>query len=256
MKEAGEGALLVLPWRLYQDWTFTGARIVANPAVSFFSGREVLTANDAGLANVPPESVDPFFYYVDDVFDRNRLRGLGQALAPLGVRYVAWTDVADLADFQALDGQRRDFRRVYFSSDSAFALFENRYWRGDVMPLRRIQEGDPTTEPARGSALTVARLLPGWKQIPPERSRAVSVDERCNDGWRLGSARARCHLGAVAAFASPAETEPLWRPIAALQLLGYAISAVALVFVLLQIGRRRTARAGLSPDPRITQRVG
>jgi hypothetical protein len=255
MKRNGDGRLIVLPWKLYEDWTFTGARIVANPAVSFFSGREVLTANDAGFANVPPESVDPFFYYVRDLLDRNDWRGLGRALALLGVRYVASTEEADTEDFQRLDGQPGDFKRIYFSPDATLAIFENRYWRGDVLPLRRIVERDPPTEPAGGAAVPVVRRLPGWKRIPPERSAAVSVDKRCNDGWRLGSARARCHLGAVAAFETPLKTEPLWRSFAAIQLLGYGISAVTLVFVLLSISRSQTTRAGLSPGPRITQRV-
>jgi hypothetical protein len=254
MKKRGDGRLLVLPWRLYEDWTFTGARIVANPAVSFFSGREVLSANEAGFSSVPPESVDPFFYYVRDLLERKDERSFGRQVAPLGVRYIAWTEEAEPADFQMLSGQN-DLATIYSSASGDLTVFENRDWTGDVTPIRRIRVRTPPTDPARGSALPLARPLPGWKRITPPSSAALTVDERCNDGWRLGDARARCHLGAVAAYETPSETEALWRPFVAVQLLGYGISVVALILVLLSIRRSRTPRAGLSPGPPITQRV-
>ena len=253
MERRGEGRLLVLPWWLYDDWTFTDSRIVASPARSFFSGREVLTANDAGFEDVPPASVDPFFYYVRDLLDQEDVRDLGRRLAPLGVRYVAWTANADPEDFQWLSGQD-DLTSIYFGGD--LGLFENRAWQGDVMPLNAIQEAEPDVEPVRGGSLPLVSHLPGWRTISPPGGTAVSVAERCTDGWRLGNASARCHLGAVAAFEASNGPATLWRPLVAVRLLGYAITVAALAFILLGLRRRDTTRAGHEPGPRIAQRAG
>jgi hypothetical protein len=90
----------------------------------------------------------------------------------------------------------------------------------------------------------------------------VSVGERCTDGWRLGNERPRCRLGAVAAFAPDrGGGTALWRPLAGLRLLGYAVSGSALVLILLLVRRRAsptsgTPGAGLDePGPRLVGRV-
>lgn len=248
MKRRGDGGLLVLPWRLYDDWTFTGARIVANPAPSFFSGREVLSADDAGFADAPPASVDPFFYYVADLLRQDELRTFGRQVVPLGVRFIAWTVEADPEEFQMLSGQA-DLTQIFFSGD--LAIFENRAWEGDVMGLGQIRHRRPDLQSARGGALPLVRRFPGWERVSPPETPAVSVAKRCNDGWRLGSDRARCHLGAVAAFETPAKPAVLWRPFAAIQVLAYGITGVALFLVVLIWRRARTTRAGHVARPSV-----
>jgi hypothetical protein len=228
MEERGEGRLLFLPWWLYEDWPFTDGRIVASPAPSLFSGREVLVGRDIGLEGLPPASVDPFSYYVDDVLDVDGLRALGGRLAPLGVRYVAWSDEAEPEDLTLLTRQE-DLTRIYASDD--LVLFENRAWRGNIVGLTAVTERAPYVEPVGDPALPLVRRVPGWKSIEPGPQTAVSVGERCNDGWRLGTAPARCHLGAIAAFARPRSEAALWRPFAAMQVWAFAITIGALLWV-------------------------
>jgi hypothetical protein len=236
MERRGEGRLLVLPWELYDDWSFTDGRIVANPAASFFTGREVLVGGDIGL-DVPPASVDPFSYYVDDLLERDGLRALGRALAPLGVRFVAWTEEADEEELQLL-ARQDDLTRIYSRVD--LALFENRSWRGDVLSLRAVHEREPYVEPVRDASLPLVRRLPGWDSVSALGGAAISVGERCNDGWRLGDRGARCHRGAVAAFDAPPDRSTLWRPFVGVQLLGYAIALAALALALIVVHPRRT----------------
>jgi hypothetical protein len=250
MKRKGDGALLVLPWRLYEDWTFTGARIVANPARSFFSGREVLSPNDAGFRNVPPASVDPFFYYVRDLLERDDLQRFGWQVAPLGVRFIVWTEEAEPREFQMLSGQA-DLTQIFFSGD--LAVFENRAWRGDVIGLQQIRHRPPAFESVRSAPAPLVRRFPGWETISLPETPALAVAKRCTDDWRLAGDEARCHLGAVAAFGTPAKRASLWRPLAGIQLLAYAITVVALFLVALLWRRARTARAGHVPGPRITE---
>jgi hypothetical protein len=243
MKRKGDGSLIVLPWKLYEDWTFTDARIVANPALAFFTGREVLSANDAGFATVPPESVDPFFYYVTDLLEQEDTRTLGRQLAPLGVRFIAWTDEAEPRQFQMLSGQS-DLRQIFFSADDDLALFENRAWEGEVIGLRRIRHRPPAAESARVGDGSFVRRFPGWDEVSPPETPAMAVAKRCNDAWRLGSDDARCHLGAVAAFESPATPTDLWRPLAAIQLLGYAFTVLGVVLIGLMWRREKRRGPG------------
>jgi hypothetical protein len=235
MAQRGEGRLLVLPWWLYEDWPFTDGRIVASPAPSYFSGREVLVGHDIGLEGLPPASVDPFSYYVDDVLDIDGLRDLGSRVAPLGVRYVAWTEEADRDDL-ALLARQEDLTRIYTSED--LVLFESRAWVGEVVALTTIEEREPYVAAVGDPALPLVSRLPGWGSIEPRSEAAVSVGERCNDGWRLGGEPVRCHLGAIAAFPAPDDKAALWRPFAAMQVWAFVITIAGLGWSVLQLRRR------------------
>jgi hypothetical protein len=235
LERTGEGRLLVLPWWLYEDWPFTDGRVVANPAPSFFSGREVLVGRDIGLEDLPPASVDPFSYYVDDVLEADDVRDLGRQVAPLGVRFVVWTEEADREDLAML-GRQDDLTRVYGSDD--LVLFENHAWAGDVVGLAGIDERASYVEAVSDPALPLVRRLPGWDVVEPMSRPVVSVARRCSDGWRLGDDSARCHLGAVAAFGSPRGEAELWRPFAAMQAWALVISLATLAWCVVRLRRR------------------
>jgi hypothetical protein len=251
MKRRGEGSLLVLPWKLYEDWTFTDARIVANPTLTFFSEREVLSANDAGFATVPPESVDSFFYYVTDLLNQEDIRGFGRQVAPLGVRFVAWTEEAEPEAYQMLSGQN-DLTEIFFSESGDLTVFENRAWEGDVTGLRQIRARPTVVEPARGRSFALARRFPGWDEIPAPATPALAVAKRCSDGWRLGERESRCHLGAVAAYESPPTTTELWRTFAGIQVVGYAITLVGLALTALVWHRGGNDEGRASARPSMT----
>jgi hypothetical protein len=252
MAERGEGKLAVLPWWLYEDWPYTDGRIVASPAPSYFSGREVLVGRDIGLG-LPSSSVDPFSFHVDDALDVDGLRDLGRRLAPLGVRFVAWTEEAEPEDLELL-ARQRDLRRVYDGGD--LVLFESRAWVEGAIGLDAVAERDPFVGAVGDPDLPLVDRLPGWRTVTPQPQPVVSVGERCNDGWRLGADAARCHLGAVAAFPGPSEPTRLWRPFAVLQAWGVAVTLVALGWVVVQLRRSRHGEGRAVPGLRATRRFG
>jgi hypothetical protein len=130
-----------------------------------------------------------------------------------------------------------------------------------VLPARAATDSAPLVARVDTGFPPLARVFPIWRDVRRPAGRAVSVGERCTDGWRLGDERPRCRLGAVAAFAPEAGGTLLWRPLAGLRIVGYAVTACALVLMLL-LARRRASRhsntsgAGLvEPGPRIAGRV-
>jgi hypothetical protein len=252
MERTGPGRLLVVPWDLYAVWSFTDGRIVANPAPSYF-GREVVSADEAGFPEVPLQSPDPFSIYVGMILDhRDEVHAFGHLVAPLGVRYIALLREADWWQYAFLNRQG-DLTEVH--RGSGVVLFENDAWRGNLLSLSppttvedpaklpgSPEEAQVTSQLFRSSALAprsdtgfppIATPLPIWRDLQPSESPFVATADRCTDGWRLGERPAGCVLGAVSAFGSPAEPEQLWRPLAGAWLLGYVVSGLTLLGVLL-----------------------
>src|SRR5215211_1612433 len=252
MARRGEGRLLLLPWALYTRWTFSNGRIIANPGPSFFSGRETLAGDDVNLPTIRTQSTDPFSYYIDDLLSRPRkVRRVGHLLAPLDVRFIAWTTDADFREYRMLN-RAPDLRLVYEGDE--LTLFENRVWRGETLALRngefvarpsvlfgtprerdatrQLVRSPPPVERSEDDFPPVARPLPAWPEVGSRAAVFVSTGRRCTDGWRLGDQHARCHLGAVAAFRSPRPEAELWRPVEGARLAGYAIAGLTLVALL------------------------
>ena len=246
MEARGPGRVLVLPWHLYAVWSFSGGRIVANPAKSFFS-REVISGDNVGFIRIPTQSVDPFSGWVQELLaHRGKIGDLGHLVAPLDVRFIVLLAEADRERYGFLQRQS-DLTSLYRGTD--LQLFENVAWRGRVLPLEppspegsfpftldhglaateRLLPADPLGPVAESVLPPLARILPGWPSIGPIRSGYVATAERCTDGWRLGEEEPVCHLGAVAAFASPDEPETLWRPIAGVRVVGILVSGLTLV---------------------------
>jgi hypothetical protein len=254
MAAEGPGRVLVLPWELYAVWSFTGGRIVANPAPSFFS-REVIFGDNVGFTRIPTQSVDPFSAWVQDILaHRGKIQELGHLVAPLDVRFVVLLHEADRSRYSFVERQA-DLTAIY--RGPRLDLFENMAWHGSVLPLEpvgspsfRFDDGIDVTQeliareplgPVTGSGLgPVARILPGWRSIAPGEGKYVSTGDRCTDGWRLGNQVPVCDLGAVAAFSMPDHAEDLWRPVAGARMVGLFVSGLTLIgalFYLLRSGK-------------------
>ena len=195
----------------------------------------MLAGDNVGFTIIPTQSPDPFSYYIEGLLARrSRIQRLGRLLAPLDVRFVAWSAEADFADYELL-ARQRDLRLLYLGP--SMALFENRAWRGrdlQVAPLER----PPRVARVDSGFPPVARVLPIWRHVQQRGGPALSVGERCTDGWRLGDQRAGCHLGAVASFAARRGQTLLWRPLAGVRIVGYVASALTLLLIIVVRLRR------------------
>jgi hypothetical protein len=230
--DRGSGRLLVLPWHLYSVWSFSGGRITADPAGSFFSG-DVLSASEAGFPSVPAQSPDPFRLYVSAALEHpGEIASFGHVVAPLGVRFVALLHEADWQTYRFL-ARQGDLRLLYESE--RISIYENVAWLGPVMPLSdRVRKEPPFVSPQNAPFPPIARSLPEWRTIQSVDGAAfLSTGDRCTDGWSLGDEAAMCDLGAVAAFPNPPQSELLWRPLAGARLTGFALSALALLGTIL-----------------------
>jgi hypothetical protein len=258
MAAEGPGRVLVLPWELYAVWSFTGGRIVANPAPSFFS-REVISGDNVGFTRIPTPSVDPFSAWVQDILaHRGKIRELGHLVAPLDVRFVVVLHEVDRSRYSFVERQA-DLTPIY--RGPRLDLFENMAWQGSVLPLApagsssfAFDDGNDVTQqltaagplgPVTGSGLgPVARILPGWRSIAPITAPYVATGDRCTDGWRLGNEEPACDLGAVAAFSSQDQTESLWRPAAGARVVGLLVSGLTLVGALFYVRKKPTDQRG------------
>jgi hypothetical protein len=259
MTTEGPGRVLVLPWELYAVWSFTGGRIVANPAPSFFS-REVISGDNVGFSRIPTQSVDPFSALVQDILaHRGKIQELGHLVAPLDVRFVVLLHEVDRSRYSFVERQA-DLAAIY--RGQRLDLFENLAWRGSVLPLDPVgassfafDDGSDLTQrliaggplgPVTGSGFgPVARILPGWRSIAPVAAQYVATGDRCTDGWKLGDQQPVCDLGAVAAFSNPDHAEDLWRPVAGARVVGLLVSGLTLVGGLFYVRRKPTTRGGV-----------
>lgn len=115
------GRLLVLPGHPYAVWSFTGGRIVANPAPSFFS-RDTLRRAGSGFE--PPQR--EWREVERGLAQARSTHRLGELLAPLDVRLVAWLREADWWRYRLLEEQA-DLRPIY--RGDGISVFENDAWR-------------------------------------------------------------------------------------------------------------------------------
>jgi len=258
MAAEGPGRVLVLPWELYAVWSFTGGRIVANPAPSFFS-REVISGDNVGFSTIPTQSVDPFSAWVQDILaHRGKIQELGHLVAPLDVRFVVVLHEVDRSRYSFVERQV-DLTPIY--RGPRLDLFENMAWQGSVLPLTpagsssfAFGDGSDVTQqllpqdpagPVTGVGFgSVARILPGWRSIAPVESPYVATGDRCTDGWRLGGQEPVCDLGTVAAFSSPEQAESLWRPAAGARVVGLLVSGLTLVGALFYVRKKPTDQRG------------
>jgi hypothetical protein len=253
MEAKGPGGVLVLPWHLYAVLSFSDGRIVANPAASFFS-REVIAGDNVSFPTIPTQSVDPFSAWVQEILaHRGQVREVGHLVAPLDIRFIVLLEEADPERYRFLERQS-DLTTLYEGRE--LQLFENGAWRGPVLPLgreepapfawdvaavatERLVPEDPRGSVAAGT-FPLARLVPGWRAVEPIPDEYVATGERCTDGWRLGEEEPACHLGAVAAFRGPNQSETLWRPLAGARVAGFIVSGLTLVGAL-SYGRKAGA---------------
>ncbi|MDP9225745.1 MAG: hypothetical protein M3P18_18280, partial [Actinomycetota bacterium] len=259
------GKLLFLPWHLYEPLPFAGNRVLANPAPDYFSLPTLISTRAELSTRRSVAATDPATQYVDELLrHRSDLRYFGHLIAPLGVHYVALASVADAPTYHFLASQR-DLRSLF--TTGSLTLYDNTAFRGSLYNIhqrvasRSIRQllASPTlqrktsyflnatsgsVEGIKGPSET--RALPLWQRVSSSRRGYLGTDLSCADGWRLGSSVPVCNLGAVAAFRKNTRQAVLWRPGFGTQILGYAVSSVALIALVLGCWGTRNQLPGTS----------
>jgi hypothetical protein len=264
------GKLLFLPWHLYEPLPFTQARIVANPAPSYFT-IPTLVSTSSGLSTRDATApTDPRTNYVSQLVSQpGHMKHFGHLMAPLGVHYIALANVADARSYRFLDRQH-DLHRVF--KTKSLSLYRNKAFRGSFYSLlprrtpssiRSLINSAPLQQRAGESLLagpqgqnragisgpSWTRRLRFWPRFSAPRHDYVGTDLSCRDGWRFGESAPLCNLGTVAAF--PPSTEGamvLWRPGFGTQLIGYATSLIALLGLVAVCWRTRMSQIPASAD--------
>ncbi|MFN2489546.1 MAG: hypothetical protein ABR529_07390 [Actinomycetota bacterium] len=246
---AKRGTLLFLPWHEFQPIPFADDRTIDTPAENFF--RPPVLTSDADELRRPATTPmrDPRRQYVSELLaERHKLRYFGHLVVPLGVRYVALGKFADWDAYRFL-GRQMDLRELLDTED--LRLYENTAWSGSYYGLAHATDGQAGASLLRPplNQLTADTVLRGSESrsvahddplmplrvgrfseaIPRLASPVLGTDRSCSDGWTLDRVPAVCHLGAFAAFSNPGDRSRLVRTDVGPQLLGYAVSASAII---------------------------
>jgi hypothetical protein len=249
--EGKPGNLLFLPWHLYEPLPFAQNRVVANPAPDYFSTPTLISTSAELKTRQPTAPTDPRTNYIHNLLVHQRtLKYFGHLVAPLGIHYIALARVADANRYRFLSRQK-DLRRL--TSEPALTLYENKAFTGTIYRLHPIIASSsverllrsPASQRGASYFLNATSSSPGgvrgpsatrafriWPRIPSSRPDDVGTDLSCTDGWRLGRSPSICNLGVVAAFHSRADPAILWRPGFGTQLLGYALSIITVIALL------------------------
>lgn len=224
------GNLLVLPWHLYQSYTFTDNRVIANPAPSSFSG-DIISSTNPQFAGAPALHRDPQSAYIERLLAESGGTGaFGALVAPLGVQYVALTSSADWRSYNWLDRQS-DLRRIV--DTPSIQLFKNTAF----------------TDLGRRGGSAVQRLSPVAYRIPPGRPGWITVAVGYQPGWTLDGHPARATTeGLVSVWAGPSGGVLRFRPWS-WALIGDAVSLVLLGGLAIALVVARVRRSRASPNP-------
>jgi hypothetical protein len=161
---AGQNRVLFLPWLEYFATPFTGQRVIANPAASYFAGTVISSQNPGSGYGFAAE--DPEHVFLDKLLgpptDPQRA---GVALADLGVRFIALAKVTGWQDYAAV-GRDPGIRLVY--SSPALDLYSVRPTAAEIRDGQRVRSLSPADY----------RVLPGPAGM-------VSLPVAYSGGWSL-----------------------------------------------------------------------
>ncbi len=273
----GPGKVLFLPWHQYLAFPFTGGRVIANPAPSFFA-REVIAGDNVQLPHLQTQSTSPRGAFIDFLVGEDHATDhLGALLAPLGVRYVVlaktvdwrsygWlahqVDLTRILDTPTLELWRNDVsaplgRRVEalrsvpnFSSLVAlagrpgFTATAYRVIHPGAGPVILNGIAPAATRPSqshRGAVGAVRRLSPTAYALPGGRDHFVEVSATYQRGWKAGSAKAiELAEGNMAFEVGPGATVARYTPWGWIEV-GYLVSALVVLVLAVLLARSRSA---------------
>lgn len=79
--------VLFLPWHQYSAYSFTGGRIIANPAAKFFENPTIISDNPE-FKNISPTKPDPVRKELSDILGRQDATGLGDFIVQQKISFV------------------------------------------------------------------------------------------------------------------------------------------------------------------------
>lgn len=125
-EQPGEHRLLVFPWHLYLDLSWTGKR-TSNPAPYFFP-QPVIAGENAEVGPIAGQTLKPVQNYIPFLLARkDSLAHLGELLIPLNVKYIILAREADYQNYDFLYRQQ-DLRLVL--ENSHLVIWENLAYKG------------------------------------------------------------------------------------------------------------------------------
>ena len=159
----GAGKILALPWHQYLEYSFTGGRVIANPAQSSFT-RDVIAGDNLQVADFASNSTSPQSKYLQTLFnDGQQLKDFGALVAPLGVQYVVLAKTTDWSSYKWLTHQ--DDLRLVMTTKS-LEVWQNMDFQGVGGRYRSLQSVSSVTRSSRSPRARTSRSRRSYCQSP------------------------------------------------------------------------------------------
>ena len=267
---SGAGKILALPWHQYLEYGFTDGRIIANAAQSSFT-RDVIAGDNLQVADFASNSTSPRSKYLQSLFnDGGQLRDFGALVAPLGVQYIVLAKTADWPSYKWLTRQR-DLHLVMTSK--SLEVFQNLSFEGVGGRYRTVESVSSVTQLetiAAGTHLSLApfvlsrtaqagavgqrrsavvkQVSPVEFEVAPGTPGWVALDAPFERGWSAGTSKVRVSAeGDVLVKVGGERTAIDFSPWHLVRM-GYAISALWIVLLILLSGAETASRRRRAPQ--------
>lgn len=277
-QQPGDFTVLFLPWHGFMAFSWAGQK-VATPARWFFD-KPVLQGENIEVGPIDTESTDPAQHYVGFlVRNRDRIKNLGELLAPLNIKYIMLVKETDYKEYDFLSKQT-DLKVIVENAN--LVLFENLHpvamfysveqtqrlsdwnqWlqasaRMDIDSLGAVFSlagNTPASATAEGTLQPTAGFHPiAYRKHSPARyeleappGKFVVTSLSFEPAWRLDGASPSPNLDLTNSFDSPTHVEPvlLYYSRYAILLLGYGVSiaGVAAAVILWLLSNKRAKLA-------------
>ncbi|CAG4910091.1 hypothetical protein [Acidithrix sp. C25] len=108
----GSGYSLCLPWHLYEEFKFSGGRVIANPCANYF-GPNTISSQDAELPGLLTTNTTYYYAYLNYLITKsNYFANFGETLNSLGIQFVILFKTADFKNYSWLNHQS-DMKLVF-----------------------------------------------------------------------------------------------------------------------------------------------
>ena len=221
-KDTQDFNVLFLPWHLYMDfkWIPNSEKRIANPATAFFD-KPVIQGDNVEVGTIYTSSTNPVSRYVQNLLKKD-IANFGNRLKLINVKYVILAKESDYRNYFYLFNQS-DLELIK-ETDNLY-LFKN---KNEVHKFYQADSLNDDLIPLEYKKLSTIKY-----EISKPTKKYIIFTESYNKNWKLNNQQPT-QLGPVNAYEFKGDYALSYTRFR-IYLISYVISALALIFLIIQI---------------------